>query len=331
MGQRSDDRDTTLESNYFSTLLEQRSHFCEGGLLSLSSEERTLEGQHSDLIIEKGGAVLNPSKGYIPMKTAFKKLYEYYSNKRLKKNMLRFYETKVLSKHFRLFRQLNKTLKLKHKGLNLIHKLIKNTLHKNLEIIVKATPIKVQMFSIRISKRKLFKILLDNIHKCKKTATEHYERKLKTRMLQRLKAICVAAQNLTSARMAAIRKVSQRRSLKNAYKGLSLLLLFRKNKARALSNILKVIAGLRKRSVLEQLKAHMLESISREYKIKKSIKVKRKILKMLHEIVSTNISKVEKHLKTKATKKVLSGLQYTSYSKKLKVLSSIITVRERRR
>eukprot|EP00826_Nyctotherus_ovalis_P025316 TRINITY_DN19614_c0_g1_i1.p1 TRINITY_DN19614_c0_g1~~TRINITY_DN19614_c0_g1_i1.p1 ORF type:complete len:102 (-),score=8.00 TRINITY_DN19614_c0_g1_i1:36-341(-) len=81
------------------------------------------------------------STGYIPMKTAFRKLYEHYSNKRLKKNMRRFYETKVLSKHFRLFRQLNKTLKLEHKGLNIMHRLIKDVLRRNLQIIVKATPV----------------------------------------------------------------------------------------------------------------------------------------------------------------------------------------------
>jgi len=43
--QRSEDKNTTLDASNISNLLEQRSHFCEGGLLSLSSEERTLEGK----------------------------------------------------------------------------------------------------------------------------------------------------------------------------------------------------------------------------------------------------------------------------------------------
>jgi len=220
--------------------------------------------------------------------------------------MRQFYHTKVKSKTFKFLHTLN----FKHKALNILHNKIKNSIKKNLQRITKATPI---IFLTKIIKKTIFNSLTRNIRR------KYNENRLKRKTLQKLKTACIASHNLASARMAAIRKVSHRRCLKNAYKGLALLLTYHKKKVKALKSIAALFVNKKKREVLHRLKVNILRSIKRMYEMKKNIRCKRDMLKILYEISVKRIVEVNKYAKAVKARKVLSGLQYICCSKKLKV------------
>ena len=127
--------------------------------------------------------------GYILLKMAFGKLYQYSSNKKLQIRVKKFYKDKILSKQFTNFRYITNKLKMNRIKLEIIQSITYKRIHriiKDMFECVNDPNTIAQGHYKKVLKRRLFKEIY-KIHLNKNRAIIEYYNTLKKKLLVGLK------------------------------------------------------------------------------------------------------------------------------------------------
>ena len=254
------------------------------------------------------------------MKMTFEKLYQYSSHKKLKAKMKKYYEAKIVSKHFKQFCWIVKKLLIYHKGFEYSKKVIYNSIKENLKMVIKTIPIKLIKILLRSLKRRSLNTIIDYIKRVNDYMKIHYNNSLMERSIRGLRASCIATKNLMSARKEAIRKAGQKRLLRRIFKSFYKIIKLREKRLKSINDLYKIYEKYNKFQGIKKWRIQTSLIKYKERRMESNRNLLRISLKKLFLNSQKRIKEIKQYHINTLLKRTLLALNHISHSKKLRVI-----------